>query len=208
MSLTLFHTPHTRSSRILWLLDEMGMDYQLKTIKYDAEHFDSDEFHAINPMGKVPALYAGDELILESSAIMQYILDRFGPSDLAVPVTDPEYGKYLMWLHMPESGVLHYLVTSMGIMTDIPKYQVSSEHAEYCLYQVEKAYGMLEDAIGDKDFILSQGFTAADISMMYTLYFHHVFGQHKLSPVIDAYFQRCASRPGYEKALGGIPQFG
>ena len=208
MTLTLFHTPHTRSSRPLWLLEEMNIPFELKTIQYDADYFDSDEFFKINPMGKMPALYDGEQLILESTVIMQYLLDRYGPSDLAVPVSDPEYGKYLMWLHMAESGVLHYLVTSMGNMSDIPKYQISVAHEKYCRYQVEKAYGMLEVAIGDQDYILGKGFTAADISMMYTLFMQRNFAQQALPPVLEAYFQRCSSRPSYEKVFGGAIQFG
>ncbi len=208
MTLTLFHAPHTRSCRPLWLLEEMGIPFELKTIQYDADYFDSEDFHAINPMGKVPALYDGEELVLESTAIMQYILDRNGPSDLAVPVADREYGKYLMWLHMAESGVLHYLVTSMGNMSDIDKYQVSTAHQEYCVYQVTKALAMLEEALGEGDFIVSQGFTAADISTMYTLFMYRTFGQQTLSDRLEAYYRRCAARPAYDKVLGGGISFG
>jgi glutathione S-transferase len=186
---------------------EIGIPYELKTIPYNSEYFESDEFLAINPMGKIPALYDGEQLIVESTVIMQYVLDRYGPSELAVPVHDAEYAKFLTWLHMAESGILHYTVTGLGNMSDIPKYQISDEHQEYCFHQVSKAYNMLEEAIGDKDYILSKGFTAADISTMYTLFLHRNVGQQQLPDALEAYYQRCASRPVYEKVLGGTAQF-
>ena len=138
MPLTLFHSPMTRSVRLLWLLEEMAVPYELKTMPYDSEYFDSDEYHGIIPMGKVPALYDGDQLILESTAIMEYLLGRYGPSCLAVPVEDTEHGPYLQWLHMAESGVAHYLAVVLGNSTNLPKYQVSEEFERYCRYQVEK----------------------------------------------------------------------
>ena len=78
--LTLFHSPGTRSIRVFWLLEELGLSYDLKSYKYDSKYFASSEFRAINPMGKVPALYDGEQLIIESTAIMEYLLNNFGPN--------------------------------------------------------------------------------------------------------------------------------
>ncbi|MEM1152531.1 MAG: glutathione S-transferase N-terminal domain-containing protein, partial [Pseudomonadota bacterium] len=104
MTLTLYHSPGTRSIRPLWLMEEMGVDYQLESIDYDSTYFASETFRSINPMGKVPALIEDGQLLIESTAIMQYLLQTRGPSPLAAQPTEPEYATYLQWFHMAESG--------------------------------------------------------------------------------------------------------
>ena len=205
MTLTLFHTPGTRSVRARWIMEEMGVPYDLKTQEYDGEYFASDAFRKINPMGKIPALYVDDHLLIESVAIMQYIMGRFGPTDLDVQSDDPEYATYLQWLHMGESGMSGYIAVSFGHAAQVDPYKVSEEFDAYCRYQVEKALGMLEERLQGRDFILDRGFSAADISTGYALMFAAVCTGTTFSETVGAYIGRLMARPAMQRALSDIP---
>ncbi|MEM7058984.1 MAG: glutathione S-transferase family protein [Pseudomonadota bacterium] len=204
MTLKLFHTPGTRSVRARWLLEEMGVEYELTTLKYDGAYFASDEFRRINPMGKVPAMYDGETLISESIAIMQYIMGRF-PTDLSVPADDPEFGTYLQWLHMGESGVAGYIAVSFGHASGEDSYQVSEAFDSYCRYQLEKALGILEERLHGRDHILDRGFSAADISMGYALMFAAICTGTSFTPLVSQYLSRLMARPAMQRALDDIP---
>ena len=206
LSLTLFHSPGTRSIRVLWLLEEMGLPYELQSKKYDSAYFASDEFRAINPMGKVPALYDDGELIIESTAIMEYLLHRYGPSPLAVPPDDPEYGAYLQWLHMSEGGMANYIAVSFGHAVGIEPYQVSEPFDGYCRFQIAKALQMLEKQLDGHEYLLKRGFSAADISLGYTLFFAKACIGAKFSEKVGAYFARLTSREGMQKAMADLPK--
>lgn len=204
MSLVLFHSPGTRSLRVLWLLEEMGLPYVLKSKKYDGAYFASDEFRAINPMGKVPALYDGETLVIESTAIMEYVLQRHGPSELTVAPSDPEYASYLQWFHMAESGMANYIAVSFGQKFDMDPYKVSDKFDQYCRFQITKALEMLEEQLEDRDYLLKRGFSAADISLGYTLFFAKTGTNTVFSERVKAYFKRLMARPACQKALSDI----
>lgn len=205
MALTLFHTPGTRSVRARWLMEEMGIPYELKTLEYDGAYFASDEFRRINPMGKIPALSDGETLINESVAIMQYVMGRYGPTNLTVPAGDPEFATYLQWLHMGESGVSGYIAVSFGHASGEDPYQVSDAFDVYCRYQLEKAVGMLEERLQGRDHILDRGFSAADISMGYALMFAAVCTGATFTPLVSQYMGRLLARPAMQRALSDIP---
>ncbi|MEM7171926.1 MAG: glutathione S-transferase family protein [Pseudomonadota bacterium] len=205
MTLSLFHTPGTRSVRARWIMEEMGVPYELKSLEYDGAYFASDEFRKINPMGKIPAMFDGENLIIESIAIMQYVMERFGPTELNVPADDPEFATYLQWLHLGESGVSGYIAVSFGHASREDPYIVSEEFDGYCRYQVQKALAMLEERLQRRGHILDRGFSAADISMGYALLFAAVCTGATFTPVVSAYLDRLMARPAMQLALSDIP---
>ena len=195
MSLTLYHSPGTRSIRVRWLLEEMEIPFELKSIKYDGKYYASDEFRAINPMGKVPALFDGDQLVVESIAIMEYLLNKFGPSSLNVGPEEKEYATYLQWLHMAEGGMANYIAVSFGNKFDMDPYKVSEGYDAYCRYQIEKALGFLESQLQGKEYLLQRGFSAADISLGYTLFFAKTCIDVEFTDTVTQYYKRLMSRP-------------
>ncbi len=201
MSFILFHTPRSRSLRPLWLLEEMGLDYALKTIGYDAEYFASDAYRQINPMGKVPAFYDGDHLVLESTVILQYILAKHGPSSFSVEPEEGDFAYYLTWLHMAESGLSHYLAVYLGQKMGAEKYAVSKGYETYVKYQAEKAFEMLDSHLSQRSYIASERFTAADISVGYSLYLANVICRLPLPNRVQTYFERLQERPTWAKAV-------
>ncbi len=206
MSLTLFHSPGTRSIRALWLLEEMGLPYELKSIKYDGAYFASDDFRAINPMGKVPALHDNGELIVESTAIMEYLMQRCGPTPLSIAPDNPEYAAYLQWLHMAEAGMASYIAVSFGHSFGKAPYKVTDEFDAYCRFQITKALEMLESRLEGRDYLLSSGFSAADISLGYTLFFAKACTGTKFTETVGTYFSRLCARPACQKAMADLPK--
>lgn len=201
MPLILFHTPKSRSLRPLWLLEEIGLDFVLKTISYDAAYFASDAYREINPMGKVPAFYDGDCLVLESTVILQYILAKFGPSPLSVEPHESDFGSYLTWLHMAESGLSHYLAVYLGQMTGRDKYAVSEGFESYVKYQAEKAFQMLDEHLIGRSFMASDRLTAADISVAYSLFLANTLCRLPLPNRVQAYFDSLQERPVWKKIV-------
>ncbi|MEM7439849.1 MAG: glutathione S-transferase family protein [Pseudomonadota bacterium] len=204
MALKLYHSPGTRSIRPLWLLEEMGLPYELVSMRYSGKYFASDEYRAINPMGKIPALYDGDALIIESIAIMEYLLQRHGPSELSVASSDPEYATYLQWLHMAESGFANYVAVSFGHSTGIERYKVSEDFDKYCRFQVTKGLDMLEALLADREYVLKRGFSAADISLGYSLFFAKTCIKAEFGPNVKAYFKTLCTRPAFQKAMADM----
>ena len=95
----LFWSPQTRSSRMVWMLEEAGVDYEIEPVDIRAAvRVDSDEFRLASPMGKVPALADGDVLMSESAAICLYVADRYCSGVLAPAINDPARGKFLYWI--------------------------------------------------------------------------------------------------------------
>lgn len=201
MTLILFHTPKSRSLRPLWLLEEMGLDFELNTMPYDSKYFASDAYRRINPMGKVPAFYDGDHLVLESTVILEYILAKHGPSPLSVDPEEGDFAVYLTWLHMAESGLSHYLSILLGQMMGIDKYAVSEGFESYVKYQAEKAFEMLDDHLDGRSFIAAERFTAADVSVGYSLFLATALCGLPLPDRVQAYFERLQDRPAWKKAV-------
>lgn len=186
-------------------MEEMGLEYELVSMAYDAKYFASEKYRAINPMGKLPALYDGKQLIIESTVIMEYLLNCYGPSVLHRDKDHPEYAMYLQWLHMAESGISGYLAVLLGNRTGGKRYAVSEDYDAYCVYQAEKAFAMLESDIDGQKYLLADGFSAADISVGYTLHLASTLLQLPLSEPIAAYFGRLQQRPAWQKAVAIKP---
>lgn len=201
MPLTLFHTAKTRSLRPLWLLEEMAVSFELKTLDYDSKYFASDAYRKINPMGKVPALYDGDNLIIESTVIMQYLLAKHGPSPLAVEPQECDFGLYLTWLHMAESGLSNYLAIYLGQLMGQDKYAVSTEFECYVKHQAEKAFAMLDKHLSERSYIACERFTAADISVGYSLFLASALCGLPLPERLQSYFERLQQRPTWQKII-------
>ncbi len=95
--LTVFHAPRTRSVRVLWMLEEMGLSYEVRLVDFPRHRADA-EFMRLNPAGTIPVLTDGDVVISDSAAILEYLARRHGPTVLAPEASDPTYPAYLQFL--------------------------------------------------------------------------------------------------------------
>lgn len=195
----LWHCPDARSFRVLWALEEMGLPYELHLMPFPPR-VRQPEYLEVNPLGTIPAMKDGATFMTESAAIVQYLVTRYGPSDLAVAVEDEAYGAWLNWLHFgeatltfPQTLVLRYRMFEPGKAE-----AVADDYAKWFLSRLRHVDRALADG---REWLCAGRFTAADISVGYALL---LAGQLKLSekfsPAVSAYWERLKARPAFQAA--------
>ncbi len=198
----IYHGAQARSTRVLWLLEELGLKYEVEKMSFDPASIGSADFLAINPFGKVPVLVDGTMTMSESVAIVQYILHRYGDGRLETDREAPEYGKFLQWLHFGESTMLEPVIKMFEHEVFLPEDQRIPAVAEQGKKTYSHYLGILNKELSDKDYICGDSFSAADIIVGYTLFVVKLF---KLAPEgfpeVDAYYERLSSRPAFQKAV-------
>jgi glutathione S-transferase len=195
----LYHAPLTRSIRIYWLLEELGVPYELSIVKFVPGKL---PFAQDTPYGKVPAIEDGDVVMIESGAILEYILERYGQGRLAPAPGTAARPAFLQWVYFSEATVL----PPVG---DIVRHTLFKPEPERIPAVVEDArrrlgatFAVVEKALEGKPYLLGADFSAADIMMGVTL---HI--ARRLNSLDDrlknlhAYLGRLESRPAFRKAL-------
>lgn len=198
----LYHASRTRSVRVRWLLEELGISYDLHTLRFTPEVIKGAEYRKLNPLGKVPAMQDGELTMFESGAMVQYILETYGEGRLEPPKGTPARGKFLQWIHFAEA-------TAMPPLSDMAQHMFFRPENERIPAMVEDGrrrillvLDALEVEIQDKDFLLGPEFTAADIMMGYTLMLSQLFGVlGEAHPALGRYYARLAGRPAFQKAI-------
>ncbi|MEM7422771.1 MAG: glutathione S-transferase, partial [Pseudomonadota bacterium] len=124
-----YFAPNTRAVRTIWLLEELGLAYDLEMYKLGDKAMRAPEYLSINPNGRVPVVDDGDVRLSESTAIAQYIVARYGDGRMAPPVESPDFPVYLQWLHYAE-GMLMMPMGQIVVETILlPPERRSEEHA-------------------------------------------------------------------------------
>ena len=199
VSLHLYHCADARSFRALWALEELGLDYELTLMPFPPR-FRFEGYRDINPLGTVPALLVDGALMTESSAIPHFLATRFGPSDLAVAADEPDYARYLNFLHMGEATLtfpqtIHLRYTRL----EPPERRVAQAAEDYALWfgsRLKNAESMLHG-----EFAAAGRFTMADISVGYAVMLAQSIGlDEQVTPGMKAYFERLTQRAGFQRA--------
>jgi len=198
----LYHAPRTRSIRVLWLLEELGLPYELETVEFlpPAKNF----FAQKTPLRKLPTIEDGDIVMCESGAILEYILERYGEGRLAPPVGSPQRAAYLQWIHFAESTAF----PPLGILVWLSRYRDDAAgHApliEDARSRAAAGFEFLEAGLENKQYLLGEDFSAADIMTGFTLGAARVLGvlDGRFPHLID-YNARLEARPAYQKAVAG-----
>jgi glutathione S-transferase len=198
--LKLYHAPRTRSVRILWLLEELEIPYQLERVEFlpPAKRF----FAQPTPTGKLPTLEDGDVVMCESGAIVEYLVERYGEGRLAPPVGAPDRPAFLQWLHFAESTAF----PPLGILVWLTRYRGDAGgQADLIADARDRAttgLDFLERAMKEKRYLLGDAFSAADVMMGFTLVAARVMGVlDDRHPALNAYLDRLATRPAFQKAI-------
>ena len=198
----LYFAPLTRAVRVLWLLEELGLPYELERVDFapPAKRF----FAQQTPTGKLPTIEDGDVVMCESGAIVEYLLERYGDGRLAPPPGTPERARYLQWFHFAESTAF----PPLGNVVWLTRYRGETDrYAEL----VEDARGRatmgldyLEQGLGDAEYLAGTEFTAADVMMGFTLAAARALGllEAERHGALLAYLERLQSRPAFQKAAG------
>ena len=207
MTITLYHCHSARSMRPLWTLEEMGLDFELISMKFPPR-YTYEGYKDINPLGTVPCLIDGDVHMTESAGISQYLVDCYGPTPLGLTAADPDYGAYLNWLHrsdatltFPQTLVLRYTQLEPEERR-IP--QVADDYRKWFLARLR----CVEEATADRSYLCADRFTIADICVGYALHLAHSLGiEEAFRPNTRKYWDRLTERPAYQRAAAhGIPR--
>ena len=201
MTLKLYHCKGARSVRPLWTLEEMGIAYDLESMRFPPRIF-REGYLEINPLGTVPTLIDGDVTMTESAGICQYLVDRYGPTDLAVAPTDKDYGSYLNWLHrsdatltLPQTIVLRY---SQLEPEDRRLKQAVDDYTQWFFARLRS----VEQATAAKEYLCAGRFTIADIAVGFALYLAETLGlRGGFKPNTEAYYSRLRARPAFQRAI-------
>lgn len=197
----LYWFPQTRSSRAVWMLEEAGVNYELVRVditkpERSAEHL------AASPMGKVPALEDGEVKMWDSASICLYVADRYASGRLAPKLDDPNRARFVQWLIF-SPGMIEPAMFESGLRTVVPE-----EHQAEAFNPGSLGWGSFEATIkaweegfGDGPWILGDQFSAADVMLGSSAVFLRMFGMLPESEVLEAYADRCLTRPAYRKAL-------
>ncbi|MGL6215217.1 glutathione S-transferase family protein [Billgrantia desiderata] len=198
--ITLHHCVSARSFRPLWLLEEIGVPYEL--VMHDFPPRVCDEaFLEINPLGTVPALFDDRVAMTESAAICQYLAGRHPQAGLAVTPDDPAYGDYLNFLHFGEATLTfpQTLVLRYGRFEPEERRlpQVLEDYSRWFLSRLRT----LEPRLEREAFVCAGRFTAADVSVGYALLLASYIGlDERFKPAVAAYWQRLQAREAFQRA--------
>lgn len=199
--ITLYHCVSARSFRPLWMLEELGLGYELRMLAFPPRACDRGYLHA-NPLGTVPLLIDGTTRMTESAAICQYLCASNGPTPLQVEPGETDYGAYLNFLHFgeatltfPQTLVLRY---SRFEPADRRQPTVADDYTRWFLARLKT----LEPLLSQQAFLCGERFTAADVSVGYALMLAEHLGLHvHFKPAVAAYWKRLQQRDAYRRAL-------
>jgi glutathione S-transferase len=190
-----------RGFRVVWLLEEMGLPYQLRPVDLLAGVENDAEFLAINPAGFIPALVDGDVTMVESIAIMEYLMARHGPTPLAPAPHDADFPAYQQFLHLGEAGLAASVYFVNGARNIAPEDQRYNWSAGQALETFESRLGLVTRQLARSPFLAGQRFTAADISVTYALEMARRNIGFELGEAERAYVARTTGRDGYKRAM-------
>jgi glutathione S-transferase len=176
------------------MLEEAGIDYDLEVVDLAAPgREDSAEFLAASPMGKVPAIVDGEVAMSESAAICLYVADRHCAGTLAPAIDDPRRGAFLYWLLYTPAVIEPAMSEKVN--------GIEPNKIRYGWGSFDLMISTLEARLADREWVLGDWFTAADVLLGSSVVFLRAFGMLGDSPVLNDYADRCAARPAFEKAL-------
>jgi glutathione S-transferase len=197
---TLYHAKNTRSMRVLWVLEELGVNAEIRSLPFPPSKLQPD-YLSVNPTGTVPTLIDGPVRLTESMAICEYLAAKHD-SPLLVGTGDPARIEFVQWLWYGEST----LMTPLSRMATVGRLQRTGPDIDAVIEDARNNTGVrlaaLERRLEGRDFLVAGRLTLADISAGYPLHLVGLNGMdHLLGPRSTAYRERLRSRPAYQRAI-------
>lgn len=195
------HLNNSRSQRVLWLLEELGIEYEIKYYERDAKTMLAPEsLRQVHPLGKSPVITDADLTVAESGAIIEYIIDRYGNGQLVPPSGTPERLRYTYWLHYAEGSAMPPLL--MNLIFNRFGIADSSAMDAFIAPQIKLHFDYIESELGKSTWFVGEEFTAADIQMSFPLEMIATLPEQIESrPKIKEFLERIHARPAYKRAL-------
>jgi glutathione S-transferase len=212
--ITLHHLNNSRSQRILWLLEELGLEYDIKRYQRDAKTMLAPpSLRKVHPLGKSPVITDGGNTLAESGAIVEYLVERYGAGRLIPPTGSPERLRYSYWLHFAEGSAMPPLLLKLVFdkieSTPMPFFAkpiakgISSKvKSSFIDPQITNNLDYMEKELAKTDWFAGSDFSAADIQMSFPLEAAAARGGlDKSRPRLMAFLERIHARPAYQRAL-------
>lgn len=205
--ITLHHLNDSRSQRILWLLEELGSPYEIKTYQRNATtRLAPPELNEVHPLGKSPVISDGDITIAESGAIVDYLIRHYGNGAMMPAAGSSDYEAYNEWLHYSEGSamlplMLHLYVSRLKEAGAPLHPRIDSETANHL--------GYVEGALKGREFFVGNALTGADIQMIFVGEMAKVFNKLAPYPNLAAWLARMHARPAFQRSIekGGAYRF-
>jgi glutathione S-transferase/3-isopropylmalate dehydratase len=190
----------SRSLRVVWVLEEMGLEYRVKQVDMLAQEQDP-AFLAVNPADYIPAMQDGDVTMIESIAIMEYLMARYGPTPLAPSPRDPAFPAYQQFLHLGEAGLATLMMPVVVSLFMAPPTERQNWGAVWARKCVEKRLELVRRQLARSPYLAGETFTAADISVTYALRLGGNHGEFALGEAERAYLDRTTGRDAFRRAM-------
>ena len=208
----LHHLNNSRSQRILWLMEELGLDYEIKRYERDKKTMLAPEsLKKIHPLGKSPVITDGQVTVAESGAIIEYLLEKYGKGRLRPAPGSPEALRFTFWLHYAEGSLMTPLLLKLifskiesspmpFFVKPIAKGISQKVHQFFITPQLRLHFGYLEHELGQSTWFAGNDFTAADIQLSFPIEAGEARGIFD-TPYLKKFLERIHARPAYQKAL-------
>ena len=198
--ITVFGGQTSRSLRVAWLMEEMGLAYRVRQVDMLAAEQDA-EFLAVNPANFIPAIQDGDVTMVESIAIMEYLMARYGPTPLQPAPDDPAFPAYQQVLHLGEAGLATLIMVPLVSRFLAPEAERENWGASWALECVERRLKLVRRQLARSPYLAGEAFTAADISVTYALQLGANHAGIVLGDAEQAYLARTTGREAFKRAL-------
>lgn len=195
--LTVHHLRMSQSERIVWLCEELGIEYDLKLYDRRSDNrLAPDEYKALHPMGMAPVITDGDLVLGESAAICDFINARHGGGKLAPDAQSPDFPDHLYWFHFANGSMMP--ISFIEISASLTGAAVP----DFVQDRKDRAWALIEQRVTDAPFFGGEALSTADIMMIWSLTTGRMFDQFSLEPypAVRAYLQRIGERPAYRSA--------
>ncbi|HTO57872.1 MAG TPA: glutathione S-transferase family protein [Pseudomonadales bacterium] len=193
------HLNASRSRRITWLLEELGVDYKLVAYQRDATtNLAPPELKAIHPLGKSPVIRDNGEVIFESGAIIEYLIRKYGKGKFAPAMGTPDYDRYIQFLHYGEASAMLPLMLRLyvGRLGDAGAPLMPRIESE-----TDNHLGYLNNELAQRDYIVGNSLTGADVQLSFVAQVGVIFLGKEKFPNLTRYVERIEARPAYKRAV-------
>ncbi len=200
MGIILHHAHQARSMRSLWLLHELGVDFEVVVHDFD-KSLRSPEYLALHPVGRVPALEIDGMSMFETGAICEYLCERFPEAGLGCSVGDRERAQWLIWVHFAESISQHIAALTQQHIVLYDDTMRSPIITKLEATRLARNYQAVETRLDGRDFLLDRGFSAADIGVGQAIYMGRKFAPIEPFPNLTRWYARLTAREGFKESL-------
>lgn len=211
--LTVHHLENSRSQRVLWLLEELGVDYEVKRYNRDPKtSLAPPELEAVHPLGKSPVITDGDITVAETGALIEYVIEHYADGKLIPPPGTAERRQYTYWLHAAEGSMMPLMVMSLIVgrietapvpffLKPVTKGIAGKVKSSYLEPNITRQLQFMDAELGKQAWFAGDAFTAADVQMSFPVEAASVRASLDAYPNLKGFLARIHARPAYQRAL-------